>query len=197
MKSRFQLSWKSNSEAGHPTECWRRVLLQHQSGWWGQVGSLMWVACWAVNKLNLPNFTSTWSIMKSTRRLIASFSDYLPLFSATLPTCSAMSPTSWGHAVTRWDFSAAGTTWICPTRTNVAVGKETNWWWGKKCKFMAEENYKFGIKLEITYEFLDIVGPAKLARLSKERREIRKVWVWPSQPTRRNPELELSALRSA
>ena len=54
MKSRFQLSWKSNSEAGHPTECWRRVLLQHQSGWWGQVGSLMWVACWAINKLHLP-----------------------------------------------------------------------------------------------------------------------------------------------
>ena len=168
MKSRFQLSWKSNSEAGHPTECWRRVLLQHQSGWWGQVGSLMWVACWAAKKLNLPmenrcvigmptqkswryrrageysvlklpihypwpwclhwhpNFTSTWSIMKSTRRLIARSSDYLPIFSATLPTCSAMSPTSWGHAVTRWDFSAAGTTWICPIRTNVAVGKETN-----------------------------------------------------------------------
>ena len=30
-------------------------------------------------------------------------------------------------------------------------------------------------RLEITYEFLDIVGPAKLARLSKARREIRKV----------------------
>ena len=41
MKSRFQLSRKSNSEAGHPTECWRRVLLQHQSEWWGQVGSLL------------------------------------------------------------------------------------------------------------------------------------------------------------
>ena len=40
---------------------------------------------------------------------------------------------------------------------------------------MVEENYKFEIKLEITYEFLDIAGPAKLARLSKARRERRKV----------------------
>ena len=37
MKSRFQLSRKSNTETSHPTECWRCVLLQHQSGWWGQV----------------------------------------------------------------------------------------------------------------------------------------------------------------
>ena len=50
MEFRFQLSRKSKTEASHPTGSWGHVLLQHQSGWWGQVGSSVWVACRAANE---------------------------------------------------------------------------------------------------------------------------------------------------